>query len=147
MICWGKKIEKKENKQYKTTLHAEKHKGEFYQISTTVLDVTSTSSDSNEPIMHIKSPRQCTLKEKTEVGTTSSTKSQEDSSTDSNDEEWNLPLRFERSLTKKPETVTLTLPSKKIPELLAGTSTVTKTSARNKMKLGIDYFQSWFCRY
>ena len=91
--------------------------------------------------MQMKSSRQCTLKEKINVGSISST-SQEESSTDSNDEEWNLPLRFERSLIKKTETVTLTLPTKKIPELLAGTSTVTKTSARNEMKVVSTIFKA-----
>ena len=89
--------------------YAEIHKGTFFQEITK--NIPSSPLNTDQPVMQMKSPRQCTLKEKINVGSTSST-SQEESSTDSNDEEWNLPLRFERSLIKKTETVTLTLPTK-----------------------------------
>ena len=58
------------------------------------------------------------------------------------DAEWKPPLRFARQLSKKPEHVTLTLPAKQIPKLLAGTSTATKTSVRQEMKIVSTVFEA-----
>ena len=51
------------------------------------------------------------------------------------DVDWQLPPLAKRKLREKPKTVTLTLPAKEIPTLLASTSTVTKTSTRHELKL------------
>ena len=51
------------------------------------------------------------------------------------DVDWQLPPLAKRRLREKPKTVTLTLPAKEIPTLLASTSTVTKTSTRHELKL------------
>ena len=51
------------------------------------------------------------------------------------DDDWELPVRAKRKLKERPKTITLTLPAKEIPSLLANTSTTTKTSARHELKL------------
>ena len=75
------------------------------------------------------------MKETTEEGSSTQSSTPTSLENSSSEEDLNLPLRLERELTKKPEELTLTLPSKKIPELLAGTNTVTKTNTRNELKI------------
>ena len=57
------------------------------------------------------------------------------------DEDWDVPLRLKRELKKKTETITLNLPSKCIPTILADTCT-TKTSSRNKLKIVSTLFKA-----
>ena len=54
---------------------------------------------------------------------------------DNMDVDWQLPPLAQRKLRERPKTVTLKLPAKEIPTLLASTSTVTKTSTRHELKL------------
>ena len=51
------------------------------------------------------------------------------------DVDWQLPPLAQRKLRERPKTVTLKLPAKELPTLLASTSTVTKTSTRHELKL------------
>ena len=130
-----KKVQKTASRQAKASSYIERNQDELSaSISSNVTPKDVFDDMCEDDILLVKSHRQCTLKETTEEGssTQSSTPtSQENSSS----EDWNLPLRLERELTKKPEELTLTLPSKKIPELLAGTNTVTTTSTRNELKI------------
>lgn len=49
--------------------------------------------------------------------------------------EWEPPVRFKRKLRERPDKVTITLPAKKLPTVLAKTSLVTKTSSRHELKI------------
>ena len=60
----------------------------------------------------------------------------------SSDEEWELPLRKQRELRKKPDNITLSLPARELPSLLAATSTTTKTSNRTVLKLISTLFKA-----
>ena len=56
---------------------------------------------------------------------------------DDMDDDWQAPKHVEKSIKKnqKPTNVSLKLPSKAIPDLLAKTAVVTKMSIRNEMKV------------
>ena len=115
-----KKVQKTAPRQAKASSYIERNQDELSASTSSNVTPKNVFDDVCEDnILLVKSHRQCTLKETTEEGNST----QENSSSE---EDWNLPLRLERVLTKKTEELTLTLPSKKIPELLAGTNTVTK---------------------
>ena len=56
------------------------------------------------------------------------------SSQSQEDEDWMLPTLAERKLRQRPENITLTLPAKNLPSVLARTSTMTKTSIRHELE-------------
>ena len=73
----------------------------------------SKSAITEENIILDKSPRHCRVEEiRTQLDSQSS---QEELSSDSTEEDWNPPLRLKWKLEKKPENITLILPSKKLP--------------------------------
>ena len=127
-----KKEKERVRRQLTAAKYAERHQGEFSGTSPPPrrsIDPTMTISEANM----IKSPRQCALaKSETTSSIFSSTESSQSSGTES---EWETPLRVKRELSKKPEHLTLQLPAKKIPKLLAATSTSTKTSIRHELKI------------
>ena len=87
-----------------------------------------------------KTKRQCATKSIVTEITSSDEECQ--ISVNSSDDEWEIPLRKKRELARKPTEVTLTLPAKSIPTLLAATSTTTKTSSRNELKLVSTLFKA-----
>ena len=50
------------------------------------------------------------------------------------EEDWMLPTLAERKLRQRPENITLTLPAKSLPSVLARTNTMTKTSIRHELE-------------
>lgn len=67
---------------------------------------------------------------------------QSDEGSSASNDEWELPLRKKRELSKRPKEVTLRLPAKEIPKVLAATSTTSKISSRNELKLVSTLFKA-----
>ena len=81
----------------------------------------------------LKKPRQCVINKTESSVTVSEIDSPE--CDEELDNEWEPPLRFQRQLNKKKEHLRLDIPAKSLPRLLAGTSTSTKTSVRQELKI------------
>ena len=104
-----------------------------------------SSSSSSSPVHFIISPENVLKDSKCKTCKTAESKIKEqllsdngsDNETEDNidDPHWELPYREKRRLDAKAENITLTLPSRSIPSLMAATSTVTKTSTRQELKL------------
>ena len=128
-----KKVKLKSSKAAKALLYKEKHSSDLPGSNSTPACQPKPSlrrlSESN---ILPKSSRQSA---KSAIQNISSIKKDTDETLGDKDAEWDPPLRFKRELNKKPDFVVLTLPSRQIPQMLAGVSTVTRTSARNELKL------------
>ena len=127
------KGKEKEQRRKKAAEHAERNKGD---ISATSPPANRDKTDIDEANVIIKSPRQI------RKGESSVLVSENASSESELDNEWEPPLRFQRQLSKKAEHLTLKLPAKTLPRLLAGTSTSTKTSIRKELKLVATIIES-----
>ena len=64
-----------------------------------------------------------------------SSEDEEEVITEEEGEDWQLPVLASRKLRQRPAEITLTLPARELPSILARTSTVTKTSARHELKI------------
>ena len=128
-----KKVKLKSSKAAKALLYKEKHQSDLPGSSSTPACQPKPSlrglSESN--IL----PKSSRRSAKSATQNISSIEKDTDKTLGDEDAEWDPPLRFKRELNKKPDFVVLTLPSRQIPQLLAGVSTVTRTSARNELKL------------
>lgn len=133
-----RKIERKSIKDAKAAAYVERNCGES-SISQPQGSEGSSSSHtgiSSENIID-KSKRQCSLEQV--VTRTSDSENEVDVSSD---EDWQVPLRKQREMARKPEIVTLNLPAKQIPSILAATMTTTKTSNRNELKIVSTLFKA-----
>ena len=103
-----------------------------------------SSSSSSSPVHFIISPENVLKDSKCKTCKTAESKIKEQLLSDNgsnnetedniDDPHWELPYREKRRLDAKAENITLTLPSRSIPSLMAATSTVTKTSTRQELK-------------
>ena len=58
------------------------------------------------------------------------------------DDEWELPLQKRREMARKPDNVTLSLPTKSILTILAASCTKFETIRRNEVKLVTKLFKA-----
>ena len=133
----AQRVQIREERAAKASIYKEKNQGEHScttDLSNQTISKTtfSKSSISEENVIE-KTKRQCTSR--TIVTQVDSSDDDTQLIQDTSDDEWELPLRKKREIARKPVDVTLTLPAKSIPTVLAATCTTTRTSSRNEMKL------------
>jgi len=134
-----KKVEMKSTKKALSFMERNKGTSLLNQYATEPETTSSHTMISGDNVLE-KTTRQsqCTSK----LITSEDCSSQDELSNIDSDEDWDVPLRLKRQLKKKTETITLNLPSKCIPTILADTCTTTKNTNRNELKIVSTLFKA-----
>ena len=136
------RVKQKTVREAKKQSFTQKNAGDFASASSTNVSATQTLRSSKfdvseeNIIPRIPRPSAASAKKKNNIlfEDHQTTMTSEDQS-DREETEWELPPCEKRRLRARPETITLTLPAKQLPVVLAKTSVVTKTSLRHELKI------------
>ena len=136
-----KKVKSRTSKAFKAQLYAEKNKSDF-TCTTSYASLSATSSTFGITKENIVLEKSRKAAEATEAKIVEVQKLEAEGEINEheqlavkNDPDWQLPSRELRRLSAKPQNITITLPSREIPTIMACASTATKTSPRLEMKL------------
>ena len=134
-----KKLKQKTVREAKNHLFAQKNAGDFTGGTSTIVRPTDTlpssTSGVNEESILPCVPRKAAELAREKNNTLLKEDQQLATGVEVEEPEWELPPREKRRLRKRPETITLTLPAKELPTVLAKASVVTKTSVRHELKI------------
>ena len=136
------RVKQKTAREAKKQSFTHKNAADFASVSRTYVSATQTLRSSKfdvseeNIIPRIPRPSAASAKQKNNIlfEDHQTTITSEDQS-DREETEWELPPREKRRLRARPETITLTLPAKQLPVVLAKTSVVTKTSLPHELKI------------
>ena len=127
-----KRIKKRQERSNKRALYNENNCGDGVSCSYSTSTTTSTSSRSGINTENIVTDprRKAFARAHANIAD-----QQVNKDVIPDDPEWELPYREARRQRARPDEITITLPAKEIPTLMAGASTATKTSIRLELKL------------